>query len=46
MEEDSDDEGAKASPAQKLEQLVTTDPYIQLAVFLLKESHAGRGAAH
>ncbi|MCL2340354.1 MAG: carboxy terminal-processing peptidase, partial [Proteobacteria bacterium] len=45
QEDDGDDEGARLAPEQKLEHLVATDPYIQLAIFLLKEDRSGAGVA-
>ncbi|MDR2549496.1 MAG: carboxy terminal-processing peptidase [Desulfobulbus sp.] len=46
MQEDGDDDESKQEPPeQKLDKQVATDPYIQLAVFLLKEGRAGNGSA-
>jgi len=45
MPEDGDDESTPAIPEQKLDKLVATDPYIQVAMFLLKECRSSGGTA-
>lgn len=43
MQEDGEDDDTQAPPEQKLDKLVATDPYIQVAMFLLKEGRSGGG---